>query len=179
MDPFLAQIVMFGGNFAPRGWANCDGQLLAISQNSALFSLLGTTYGGDGRTSFGLPEMRGRMAMHVGNGAGLTARSQGQRSGQEYVVASTATMANHSHTAASTAQVVVANGAGGESLASGQHIANHDGAFSEDSSAATLGGVTAATTVNATGGQQQQNNLPPYIVVRYIIALQGVYPSRN
>ena len=180
MDPFLAQIVMFGGNFAPRGWANCDGQLLAISQYSALFSLLGTTYGGDGRTSFGLPELRGRVAMHTGNGPGLTPRQQGQKSGQESVIATVNTMANHTHSATSTAQVAVAAVAGGEGVVSGQHIANHAGAFSEDATAgATLGGVTAATTVNAAGGQQQQNNLPPFQVVRYIIALQGVYPSRN
>jgi len=179
MDPFIAQIVMFGGNFAPRGWANCDGQLLPISQNTALFSILGTTYGGDGRTTFGLPDMRGRMAMHTGNGPGLTPRSQGQRSGQETVIATTSTMANHSHTASSTAQVAVAAAAGGESTVSGQHIANHAGAFSEDATGATLGGVTAATTVNAAGGQQQQNNLPPYMVVRYIIALVGIFPSRN
>ena len=179
MDPFLAQIVMFGGNFAPRGWANCDGQLLAISQNSALFSLLGTIYGGDGRTTFALPEMRGRMAMHTGNGPGLSNRPQGQRSGQETVVANVNTMANHSHTASSTAQVAVAAQAGGEGVVSGQHISNHAGAFSEDPTGATLGGVTAATTVNAAGGQQAQNNLPPYMVVRYIIATVGTYPSRN
>lgn len=179
MDPFLAQIVMFGSNFAPRGWANCDGQLLAISQYSALFSLLGTIYGGDGRTTFALPELRGRMAMHTGNGPGLAPRQMGQKSGQENVTQTVAQMANHNHTASSTAQVAVAAVPGGEGVVSGQHIANHAGAFSEDATGATLGGVTAATTVNANGGQQPQNNLPPYTVVRYIIALQGTYPSRN
>lgn len=184
MDPFIAQIVMFGGNFAPRGWANCDGQLLPISQYQALFSLLGTMYGGDGRTTFGLPELRGRMAMHVGNGPGLSNRQQGQKGGQETVVATIATMANHTHTASSTATttIAVAASSGGEGIASGQVISNHPGAFSEDSTpGATLGGVTstAATTVNPIGGQQQQNNVPPFQVVRFIIALEGTYPSRN
>jgi microcystin-dependent protein len=82
-DPFIAEIVMFGGNFAPRGWALCDGQLLAISQNTALFSLLGTTYGGDGRTTFGLPDLRGRVPVHAGNGPGLSPRPLGQKSGTE------------------------------------------------------------------------------------------------
>ncbi len=180
MDPFIAQIVMFGGNFAPRGWANCDGQLLAISQYSALFSLLGTIYGGDGRTTFALPELRGRMAMHTGNGPGLTPRPQGQRSGQETVIQTVAQMANHTHSASTTTQVAAAAQAGGEGVVSGQIISNHAGAFSEDATAgATLGGVTSATTVNPAGGQLSQNNLPPYTVVRYIIALEGVYPSRN
>ena len=99
MDGVLAVIWMFGGNFAPRGWAFCDGTLLPISQNSALFSLLGTTYGGDGRTTFGLPEMRGRVPMHAGNGPGLSPRQIGQRSGQEAVNLTGAQLGAHTHPA--------------------------------------------------------------------------------
>ena len=96
-SPFIGQIIMFGGNFAPRGWALCDGQLLPISQNSALFSILGTTYGGDGRTSFGLPELRGRVAMHPGNGPGLSSRRLGERSGVETVTLGATQVPAHGH----------------------------------------------------------------------------------
>lgn len=172
MDPFIAQIVMFGGNFAPRGWANCDGQLLAISQYNALFSLLGTTYGGDGRTSFGLPELRGRVAMHTGNGPGLTPRQQGQKSGQETVIITVPQMAPHSH----SGSLNISTETGEEATIAGQYLASHAGAFNEDASPGqTLNGVVTTNT----GGGQGHNNLPPYTVVRYIIALEGVYPSRN
>ena len=95
MDPFIGLIVMFGGNFAPRGWALCDGQLLSISSNSALFSILGTTYGGDGRTTFGLPDLRGRVPMHPGTGPGLSPRTLGQKSGTETVQLTTAQLPPH------------------------------------------------------------------------------------
>ncbi|MDF1702801.1 MAG: tail fiber protein, partial [Planctomycetota bacterium] len=98
-DPFLGQIVMFGGNFAPRGWALCDGQLLAISQYQALFSILGTTYGGDGRTTFGLPRMRGRSPVHAGTGAGLSPISLGELGGATSVTLSTAQLPAHTHAA--------------------------------------------------------------------------------
>ena len=102
-DPFIAEIIMFGGNFAPRGWAFCDGQLLSISSNSALFSILGTTYGGDGRTTFGLPDLRGRVAMHPGSGPGLTQRRLGEKSGMETVTLTTNQIPSHNHTATATA----------------------------------------------------------------------------
>ena len=92
MDPFIGEIIMFGGNFAPRGWALCNGQLLSISQNSALFSILGTTYGGDGRTTFGLPDLRGRVSMHPGTGPGLSPRSLGQKGGAETETLTTSNM---------------------------------------------------------------------------------------
>lgn len=97
MEPFIGQIIMFGGNFAPRGWALCDGQLLPISQYSALFSILGTFYGGDGRTTFGLPDLRGRVPMHPGNGAGLTQRQLGQKLGAENNVLTTPNLPSHNH----------------------------------------------------------------------------------
>ncbi|MBL4663257.1 MAG: phage tail protein [Flavobacteriaceae bacterium] len=184
MEGVLAVIWMFGGNFAPRNWAFCNGQLLAISQNSALFSLLGTTYGGDGRTTFGLPEMRGRVPMHSGSGPGLTPRTIGQRSGQEQVTLNQTQIPSHTHPATTTTQtqVAVAAGNGGEGIANGQFLANHPGAYSEDSTTgAMLAGTTSAstTTVLNAGGSLAHNNLQPFMVVNFVICLSGIYPSRN
>jgi microcystin-dependent protein len=175
MEPiFLGQISIFGGNFAPRGWAFCDGQLLPISQYTALFSILGTTYGGDGRTTFGLPGLRGRVAMHPGNGPGLSSRRSGEKGGQERVTLSTLEMPEHNHTP--TTSVAVSTGVGDEGTPTGV-LAAHSGAFTEDGNGAQLGGVS--TTVNNTGGGQSHNNIQPFLCVNYIIALQGSYPSRS
>ncbi len=174
MDPFIAQILMFGGNFAPRGWAFCDGQLLPISSYSALFSILGTTYGGDGRTTFGLPDLRGRAPIHAGNGPGLSSRRLGEKGGQENVVLQTSQMPPHNHTASAT--VAVSTGVGDEGSPTGV-LAAHSGAFTEDGNGAQLGGVS--TTVNNTGGGQSHNIMQPFLGVNYIIALVGVFPSRS
>ena len=172
MDGVIGIIWMFGGNFAPRNWALCYGQLLAISQNTALFSVLGTTYGGDGRTTFGLPDLRGRVAMGAGNGPGLSHHTLGQRSGAEMVVLNANQIPSHSH----ATTVNVSNAPGEESAASGQVIANHANAFSENPvSGQTLGGVTSA----AAGGNQAHTNVQPFTVVNYVICLQGIYPSRS
>lgn len=180
MEGFIGQIMMFGGNFAIRSWALCDGQLLPISQNTALFSILGTTYGGDGRTTFGLPDMRGRSPMHFGNGPGLTPRSLGQRFGQENVVLNNTQIPSHTHSAATTTQIAVSAAAGGESTVNGQHIANHTSAFNEDpTDGAFLAGATSSTTVANTGGNLSHNNMQPNMVVTFLICLQGVFPSRN
>ncbi|HNP69395.1 MAG TPA: tail fiber protein [Aequorivita sp.] len=167
-DPTLAEISMFGGNFNPRQWANCDGQLLPINSNQALFSLLGTTYGGDGRTSFGLPEMRGRVAVHTGSGPGLTPRQMGQKSGAETNTLIIAQMPSHGH-------AINAKAEGTTDDPNGAFIAG-DGtnAFGVSSDVAM-----SNTSVANTGGGQAVNNMQPYMVVRYIIALQGVFPSRN
>jgi microcystin-dependent protein len=167
-DPTIAEISMFGGNFAPRSWANCDGQLLPISQNTALFSILGTTYGGDGRTTFGLPELRGRVAVHTGSGPGLTPRQMGQRSGSETNTLTIAQLPSHGH-------AINARDEGTTDDPTGAFIAG-DGtnAFGSSSNVAM-----ANTSVANTGGGQAFNNMQPYMVVRYIIALQGVFPSRN
>ncbi len=172
MEGVLAVIWMFGGNFAPRNWALCQGQLLSIAQNQALFSLLGTTYGGDGRTSFGLPDLQGRVPMGAGNGPGLSDRRIGQKGGVEEVVLNTTQMPSHSHATA----VNVSNAPGEESTVSGQVIANHAGAFNEDPVAGqTLGGVTSA----AAGGSQAHTNVQPYTVVNYVICMNGLFPSRS
>jgi microcystin-dependent protein len=178
MEPFIGQIMMFGGNFAPRSWAFCDGQLLSISQNTALFSILGTTYGGDGRTTFGLPDLRGRVAVHAGNGPGLSPRRIGEKSGTESNSLNTNEMPAHTHTAAANC----VGGAGNANTAAGNLWSNDAGNQSATYSSATT--TTEAMAANAvtlanTGGGNPVNNLQPYQVVNYIIALQGVFPSRS
>ena len=177
MEPTLAEIRMFAGNFAPRGWALCDGQLLPIAQKTALFSILGTMYGGDGRTTFGLPDLRGRVAMHAGSGPGLTTRILGEKSGVEQVVLNTNQLPSHSHTAIANA----VQPAGNRNDAAGNFWAD-DAA----SSSATYHTGPANTTMNAnavqignSGGGQPHTNLQPFQCVNYIIALVGIFPSRS
>lgn len=176
-EPFLGEIIMFGGNFAPRQWALCDGQLIPINQNQALFAILGTTYGGDGRTTFALPDMRGRVPMHAGNGPGLTNRRLGEKSGQEQVTLNINNMPSHSHTAVANAVQPVGN----SNDAAGNYWADDAGV-----SSATYHTGPANTTMNANavqvgnaGGSQPHNNLQPYLCVNFIICVQGIFPSRN
>ena len=185
---------MFGGNFAPRGWALCDGQLLPISQNQALFSILGTTYGGDGRTTFALPDMRGRVPLHPGTGPGLATYGLGQKGGTENETLSVAQIPSHSHSTttrmAGTATLMaygtsgkgnerVKNPAGNalthgtQKIYSGEEA---DTAMDSSSIALTIGG---SVSVGNTGGGQAHNNLQPYLAVNFIIALNGTFPSRN
>ena len=172
-DPFIGQIQPFGFNFAPRGWAKCDGQLLAISSNTALFSLLGTIYGGDGRTTFALPDLRGRVGLHAGNGPGLSNRVIGEKSGAETVTLNTQQMPSHNHTVGCTNQL------GNQGAPEGQVMS------AEDTNAADIYHDGApdktmnAAAISDTGGNQAHNNMQPYQVINYIIALQGTFPSRN
>lgn len=171
MEPFLGMIVMFAGNFAPRSWAFCDGQLLPINSNQALFSILGTTYGGDGRTTFALPDLRGRVAIHPGNGPGLNTRRLGEKGGVENVTLTAAQIPSHNH----NVQIGV-NTASGEEASPTSIIANHAAAFNEDpTTGQILGGLTQTTI----GGSQFHTNIQPFTCVNFIIALQGVFPSRN
>ncbi len=173
-DPFIGQIQTFGFSFAPRGWAKCDGQLLQISSNTALFSLLGTTYGGDGRTTFGLPDLRGRAPIHQGQGPGLTNRIIGQKSGAETVTLNTQQMPNHTHVATlkgtTQAPAQIDDTPTGKVLAKG-------GKYSDLNSNTDMG-ATSITNAN-TGGGQAHANMQPFLVINYCIALQGVFPSRN
>lgn len=163
---------MFAGNFAPRGWAFCEGQLLAVPQNDALFSLLGTLYGGDGRTTFGLPDMRGRVPLHQGTGPGLTPRTMGSRGGSESETLTLNQLPPHTHAArASTANgtqdapAAAVVKAGNPTIRAYRPIApNQD-----------LNGGTLANT----GGSQPHSNLMPTLCVYFIIALVGIYPSRT
>lgn len=181
MDPFLGQIILFAGNFAPRGWGFCEGQLLAISQYQALFSILGTTYGGDGRTTFALPDLRGRAAVHHGSGPGLSTYALGQRTGQENVTLTAAQLPAHTH----PAQMMAGTGDGSTNTADGNALA-HAGRGGADtpniynSNAPTIPMHTDTVSVgNNTGGGQAINNIQPVLALNYIIALQGTFPSRS
>jgi microcystin-dependent protein len=172
-EPFLGEIRVLGFQFTPRGWAGCDGQLLSIAQNSALFSLLGTTYGGDGRTTFALPDLRGRTPIHQGQGQGLSPYSMGQNGGSESHTLTANEMPQHSHALAAT------NAGGNQQSPQGTFIAT-------DAAGNTAGFSSSAPTVamhpasiTATGGSQPHNNLQPYLTVNFCIALQGIFPSRN
>jgi microcystin-dependent protein len=172
-EPFIAEIIMFGGNFAPRGWAFCDGQLLAISQNTALFSLLGTTYGGDGRTTFGLPDLRGRVPIHPGTGPGLSTYRLGQKGGTETVQLNVNEIPSHTHTARGTS-----------SRATDQDPAGNVWAKEAVGATAVYASGNADTSLHTsaianTGGSQGHTNIQPYNCVNFIIALVGLYPSRN
>ena len=171
-EAMIGEVKMFAGNFAPRGWALCNGQLLPISQNSALFSILGTTYGGDGRTTFGLPDLRGRTPIHTGTGPGLMNRRLGQKGGSENVTITVKNLPSHSHAIKAVAEV------GDEGLPNGNLPASNSSAnrsYSTLSSNATMN----KKMVEKTGGNYPVNNMQPYLTVNYIIALQGIYPSRN
>ena len=164
-EPFLAEIRMVGFNFAPRGWAFCDGQILPINQNQSLYSLLGTTYGGDGRTSFALPDLRGRVPIHVGNGY-----AQGQKSGEETHTLSSNEMPQHEHALQASA------GNGNQTGPGGNLFANAGTDLYNDPQ--TLVNLNSGTVSN-TGGGQAHNNMQPFLAVNFCIALQGLFPSRN
>lgn len=180
-DPFLGEIIMFGGNFAPRGWALCDGQLLAISSNTALFSIIGTIYGGDGRTTFALPDLRGRAPIHKGNGPGLSSRSQGQSGGGESNTLSQNQLPSHNHQVAVTAKCKGA--AGNANTAVGNVWSNDAGVSSATYSNAAADADMKADAIDVqeqnVGTGQSVNNMQPFLAINYIIALQGVFPSRN
>ena len=164
-EPFLAEVRIVGFNFAPRGWALCDGQILPINQNQSLYSLLGTTYGGDGRTSFALPDMRGRTPIHVGS-----SHRQGQKSGEETHTVSAAEMPNHTHAPQGSTTGVNSNDPDGR-VAGGNAGKPYRGFGTSTNMASDM-----VTTV---GGGQAHENMQPYIAVNFCIALQGLFPSRN
>lgn len=176
-EPFIGEIVMFGGNFAPRSWAFCDGQLLSISQNTALFSILGTTYGGDGRTTFGLPDLRGRVPMGPRNGPGLTPRSLGQRGGVENVTLNANQMPSHTHAASANAVAPAGNSndAAGNFWADDAGVSS--GTYHTGPTNTTMNGN--AITVQPSGGNQSHDNVQPFLAVNFIIAITGIFPSRN
>lgn len=170
-EPFVGEIRMFAGNFAPRGWAFCDGQLLAVSQNDALFSLLGTIYGGDGRTTFALPDLRGRIPIHAGSGPGLSPRSLGAKGGAEAVTVTVNQLPSHSHEpfAVSTDSADDFNPAG-KTLAA----TSYDLYIEEDPDVSMAG-----SAITQVGGSRSHGNLQPFLCVHFIIALFGIYPSRQ
>jgi microcystin-dependent protein len=179
----MSSIQAFAFDFAPRGWLSCNGQLLSIASNSALFSLLGTTYGGDGRTTFGLPDLRGRVPMHFTNttGSGLTSRTLGERSGSENVTLVSTQMPTHTHTAVTNASQPCQSAAGNNEAPSGNFpAANAPNAnVYSNTSNANMGAPTVNTAINQAGGNQPHPNLPPYLTLNLCIATQGIFPSRN
>ena len=170
-DPFLAQIVMFAGNFNPRGWANCDGQLLPISQNQAVFSLLGTTYGGDGRVTFALPDMRGRIPMHTGTGAGLNPRALGARGGAQTRVLTAGNLPPHTHTVACN------SGVPDSDSPVAAFPSQNEGATEAYNFAATAGQSMNPGMIGGGGSSQAFDIMNPFLVVRFIIAIVGTFPS--
>lgn len=173
MDPYLAQIILFAGNFAPRGWAFCDGQLLPITSNTALFSLLGTTYGGDGRTTFGLPDLRGRAPVHAGQGPGLQNLPLGQHGGTETHTLTVAELPSHQHgfkqPCGSSAVNASDNPANKVSAPAGEDIYGD----------ATANTFMSPGVTDAAGSGQAFSVQQPYLALNYIIALVGTFPSRT
>jgi microcystin-dependent protein len=165
-EPFLAEIRIVGFNFAPRGWAFCDGQILPINQNQSLYSLLGTTYGGDGRTTFALPDLRGRVPIHVGEGY-----REGQKGGSETVALTREQMPNHSHEAKASSDPASTPVPTGNVLAS-----SAPGEFYHRASDLV---PLERGTIGTVGGGQGHNNMQPFLALNFCIALQGLFPSRN
>ena len=201
MEPFIGQIIMFAGNFAPRDWAFCQGQTLAISEYTALFSIIGTTYGGNGRTTFDLPDLRGRAPIGQGQGNGLTSRIMGEQIGIEDITLSTAQMPIHSHAAETTisgssvtAKLKASSAEGTTNVPLNNYLAkpsniglqsinmydsSADIEMASDAIEIDLSAVTANTTTDDTGGNSAHNNIQPSLVMNYIICMNGVYPPRN
>lgn len=171
-NPFIGEIRLFGGNFAPVGWAFCSGQTLPISQNDALFALIGTTYGGDGVTTFNLPNLQSRVPIHQGQGPGLANYVMGQAAGVEQVTLTTSNMPAHTHGVTGDSATGTANSPAGNVWA------NSTGAKQFTPSAPNTT-MNPAAIGGASGGGQPHDNMVPFLVVSFIIALEGIFPSRN
>lgn len=172
-DQFIAEIRIFASNFAPQGWAFCNGQLMSISQNTALFSLLGTTYGGNGMTNFALPNFQGVSPIHPGQGAGLSLRDLGETGGTETVTLLAAEIPAHTHAANCN------SGMGDQYGPPGNFWATDAGGNDEYNAAATPNITMAAGALGPTGGNTPHSNLQPYLVLNFCIALQGIFPARS
>ena len=173
-NPFVAEIRIFAGNFAPTGWALCDGQLMPISQNTALFSLLGVTYGGDGKSTFAIPNLQGSAPMQAGQGPGLSLRDLGETGGEQSVTLLQTEMPAHSHGAQAAGTSDSASPTN-NAWASGQKGFGNVYAPSNPPTNVQMG----PSALSITGGGQPHNNMPPYLGVTFIIALQGVFPTRS
>src|SRR6201993_2415087 len=176
-NPFLAEIRIFPFNFPPKGWAFCDGQLMSISQNTALFSLLGTTYGGDGKSNFALPNFQGNAPMHPGQGPGLSLHDLGETGGESNVTLLQSEIPLHNHAANCLSTAGDSNAPTGNTWAATAGTGRGGGPPNYSTPGATTSMNALAT--GGTGGAQPHNNMSPYLAVTFIIALQGVYPSRS
>ncbi len=170
-EPFVGEIRMFAGNFAPRGWAFCDGQLLAVSQNDALFSLFGTIYGGDGRTTFGLPDMRGRLPIHAGTGPGLSPRRLGAKGGAEKVTLTINQLPSHGHNFRAVT--------GPADRASPEDATVAETVTSDIYNVEVPDSPLRSDAVSHVGGSRSHTNLMPFLCIHFIVALFGIYPSRH
>jgi microcystin-dependent protein len=173
-DPFVAEIRIFPFNFAPRGWAWCDGQLLPLSQNTALFSLLGTTYGGNGQSNFALPDLQGRAPMHPGQGPGLSLHDLGETGGTETVTLLDSEIPSHSHTLRVSGDPGDVN-----APSSARSLARSSGGFAYQSNSTSSLVPLAPDAASPAGGNQPHNNMQPYLTFYFCIALQGVFPPRT
>lgn len=183
VDQYLANVTAFAGNFAPRGWLLCNGQLLSIAQNTALFALIGTIYGGNGQTTFALPDLRGRAALHPGTGPGLSFHDLGEQGGNETITITNNQLPAHTHafTSATGGQAASAV-AGTTDIPTNNYPAPVNGsgnAYSTSPSTAKLGASTFSTNTAITGGSQPVTILSPYLALNFIIAVEGIFPSRN
>jgi microcystin-dependent protein len=167
-EPFLGEIRTIGFNFAPVGWALCNGQLLPIAQNTALFTLLGTTYGGDGKRTFALPNLQGRVPVHQGTGTGLSPRALGESAGAESIKLAIAQIPKHNHSLNATSHK-------GTSAIPAGHVLARGGAYGNAPSNTKLN----EAAVGPVGGSEAHDNLQPFLVVNFIIALQGIFPARS
>jgi microcystin-dependent protein len=172
-NPFVAEIRMVGFNFAPRGWAFCNGQLLPLSQNTALFSLLGTTYGGDGKSTFALPNLQGSAPMHPGQGPGLSLHDLGESSGSEAITLLTSEMPAHNHSALPKTSLGNSQTPGGQAWAGATLVKQYLDKTTVPNVQMNPGALAVA------GASFPHNNMPPYLVVNFIIAMQGVFPPRT
>lgn len=182
-SPFIGQIIIFGGNFAIRNFAMCNGQALAISQNTALFSILGTTYGGNGLTTFNLPDLRSRFPTHFGQGPGLSNYNLGQVSGEENHTLISTEMPVHTHTASAVTTLKASSSAANSGIpttnaaaATGRNNIYQTAAPNVDLAA---GAAATSVAVNNAGGSLPHNNLPPYLALNFLIALVGIFPPRS
>jgi len=173
MEGYIGEIRMVAYNFAPRGWAFCNGQILSIAQNTALFSLLGTTYGGDGQTTFALPNLQSRLPIHAGQGPGLSSYVLGQQGGVENVTLLESQVPAHTHAARCSSVK------GNTNAPTGRIWSKDAGVQSATYTSNPPDSAMAANAIGSTGGSQPHTNIPPYLTVHFIICLEGIYPSRN
>jgi len=187
-QPYIGQIILVGFNFAPVGFAACDGRLLSIAQNQALFALLGTTYGGDGQSTFALPDLRGRVPMGQGQGPGLSSRAIGEIGGNETVTLTTNQIAQHTHVidaSATTGTIQCKAGAGNTQSPAGGVLAGEAAGvtmvYSSQAADSVMGNLSAGASAptGSTGGTQPHDNMQPFLVMTYCIAVEGIFPSQT
>jgi microcystin-dependent protein len=180
MEPFLGQVCLFSFSIIPRGWAPCNGQLMAIAQNTALFALIGTTYGGDGITTFALPDLRGRAALNAGHGPGLSSRIMGEASGTENVTLISTQMPAHNHPMMVSATPATSNTPNGNVLAvSNGSVPSLEASASVNTYGTQINGMANPQTIGLSGGSQPHYNMQPYLVMNYCIATSGIFPSQG